>query len=73
MKLSLPARGNWGGEMNLRAQPAPGNWSEVKTSKSEGQRWSSTTCKSLIIDTSRKSSKSFEKVESRRKCTIDGY
>ena len=25
---------NWSGEMNFRAQSAPGNWSEVKTSKS---------------------------------------
>ena len=44
MTLNLPAPGNWGGEMNLQAQPAPANWSEVRTSKSEGQRWNSTMC-----------------------------
>ena len=74
MILNLPAPGNWGGEMNLRAQPAPGNCSEVKTSKSEGQKdgvpqhanlWSSIPRESLQNPS--------EKVESRRKCTIDGY
>ena len=35
--------GNWGGEMNLQAQPAPGNRSEARTSKSEGERWNSTS------------------------------
>ena len=44
MTLNLPAPGNWGGEMNLQAQPAPANLSEVRTSKSEGQRWNSTMC-----------------------------
>ena len=45
---NLPA-----GEKNLRAQPAPGNWSEVRTSKSESQRWSSATRRSSTIDTLR--------------------
>ena len=61
MILNLPPPGNWSGEMSLRTQPAPGNWSEVKTSKWEGQSWSSTTCQSPIIDTSRKSSKNLRK------------
>ena len=50
MTLNRPAPGNWGGEMNLQAQPAPGHWSEVRTSKSEGRRWNSTICKSPTID-----------------------
>ena len=61
MILNLPPPGNWSGEMSLRTQPAPRNWSEVKTFKSEGQNWSSTTCQSPIIDTSRKSSKNSKK------------
>ena len=39
MTLNLPAPGNGCGEMNLQAQPEPENRSEVRTSKSEGQRW----------------------------------
>ena len=54
MTLS-PATGNWGGAVNLQAQPAPGNWSEVRTSNSKGQRWNSTTCRSPTIDTLRES------------------
>ena len=57
MTLNLPAAGNGGAEMNLQAQPAPGNWSEVRTSKSEGQSFTSTICKSPTIDTLRKSSR----------------
>ena len=57
MTLNLPAPGHWCGEMNLQVRPRPGNWSEVKTPKSEGQRWNSTICKSPIIDTLRKSSR----------------
>ena len=49
MTLNLPAPENWSGEMNLQAQPAPANWSEVRTSKSERQRWNSTICKSPTI------------------------
>ena len=49
--------GNWDGEMNLQAQPAPGNWSEVRTSKSAGPRWNSTMCKSPTINTLRLSSR----------------
>ena len=49
--------GNWDGEKNLQAQPAPGNWSEVRTSKSAGPRWNSTICKSPTINTLRKSSR----------------
>ena len=58
---NLPVPGNWGGEKNLRAQPAPRNWSEVKTSKSESQSWSSATCGSLVVGASGKSSKSLRK------------
>ena len=57
MTLNLPATGNWGGVVNLQAQPAPGNRSEVRTSKSEGQRWNSTTCRSPTIDRYRRPSR----------------
>ena len=31
--------------MNNEAHTAPGNWSEVRASKWEGQRWNSTLCR----------------------------
>ena len=51
MTLNLLAARNWSGVVNLQAQPAPGNWSEVMKVKSEGQAANSTTCKSPTIDT----------------------
>ena len=71
--LNLLATGKWCGVVNLQAQPAPGNWSEVRTFKSEGQRWNSTTCRSPTIDTLRKSSRTCGRVESRRRGTSNWY
>ena len=57
MTLIFPAPGIWCGEMNLQTQPAPGNWSEVRTSNSEGRSYTSTICRSPTISTSKKSSR----------------
>ena len=68
MTLNLPATGNWGGVVNLRAQRAPGNWCEVMTVKLKGQGSNFTQCKSPTLGTLRKSSKELAaKIESRRK------
>ena len=72
MTLNLPAPGNWSGEMKLQAQLAPGNWSEVKISNSEGQSYTSTTCKSPTIDTSRQVVKNLRKVEIAEEAPIVG-
>ena len=69
MTLNLPDTGKLGRSgLNLQAQPAPRKL--VRTSKSEGQRWNSTTSRSPTIDTLRNSFKNLgEKVESRRRGT----
>jgi len=72
MTLNLPAPGNWGGEMNIQAQPAPENWSETRTSKSEGQRWNSTICKSSTIDILRKSSRTCGKLNFAEEAPVTG-
>ena len=47
--------------------------SEVMTSKSEGQRWNSTVCRSPTISTSKKSSRTCGKGEPHRRGTNDWY
>ena len=47
---------SWG-VVNMQTQPAPGNWSEVKTSNLTGLSYTSTVCRSPTIDTLKKSSR----------------
>ena len=62
-----------GREMNLQAQPEPGNWSEVRTAKSEGQSYTYTRCRSPIIGILRKSWRTCGKVEYRRRRSSNCY
>ena len=48
------------------ASSASGNWSEVRTFKSEGQGWNSTICKSPTIEPA-------EKVEAFRRGAMNRY
>ena len=45
MTIRFEAQGNLCGVVSVKVQEAQGNWCEVRTSKSEGQRWNSTTCR----------------------------